>query len=67
MDNIHVSIRLRPLNERERTQGQYHAWLVKPEDQAIFPLGPDQRPISGATGYAFGRKSPAMSYSPIAA
>ena len=53
MDNIHVVIRVRPLNERELSGGQHPAWLVQ-EGAFIHQVTADKKPVPGTAGYAFG-------------
>jgi centromeric protein E len=57
MDNIHVAIRLRPLNERETQAGQFYGWLVY-DDKKIMQMGSDSRPIAGGSAFSFGTVLP---------
>lgn len=48
-ENICVSIRVRPLNEKERKSQQLSAWKVLPNYNAITQITPDQKPIPNST------------------
>eukprot|EP00158_Paraphelidium_tribonemae_P009060 Partr_v1_DN28758_c1_g2_i3_m63324 putative Kinesin family len=52
-DTVRVAIRLRPLNERERsTQGNYEAWQVQ-NSSYIYNSLADGRPTGSSSGYVF--------------
>ena len=52
-DKIRVIIRIRPLNERERQEGQYEAWQAQSQGY-IYPVSRDGRPIPSSSGHVFG-------------
>ncbi|KAI3662339.1 hypothetical protein MP638_004863 [Amoeboaphelidium occidentale] len=51
-DNVHVAIRVRPLNSKEIQQNQYCAWKVNLQSY-IYPVSHDQKPIPNTAGYLF--------------
>ena len=52
-DNIHVGVRVRPLNERELATGETSVWAVNPASQSISQITADGRPVPGCL-YSFG-------------
>lgn len=52
-DSIHVAIRVRPLNEREKQAGQHRAWAIDPAMNGLFQIDSDERPL-GTAPFHFG-------------
>lgn len=52
VDNIHVAIRARPLNDRETSSGQSSAWVIA-NNSLYIPHPVDGKPVPGSN-YVFG-------------